>query len=88
MKIKASLIIFALMVGMGTTAMADDHKEHNKKVMDYRLLVFRWFYHLPLSAWEVIFLYINYSGLLLLFYLIFSAILVFYSFLIEKKISY
>ena len=34
MKIKASLIIFALMVGMGTTAMADDHKEHNKKVMD------------------------------------------------------
>ena len=34
MKIKASLIIFALMVGMGTTAMADDHKEQNKKVMD------------------------------------------------------
>ena len=34
MKIKASLIIFALMVGMGTTAMADDHKEHNKKMMD------------------------------------------------------
>ncbi len=34
MKIKASLIIFALLVGMGTTVTADDHKEHNKKVMD------------------------------------------------------
>ena len=34
MKIKASLIIFALMVGMGTIAMADDHKAHNKKMMD------------------------------------------------------
>ena len=34
MKNKVSLIIFALMVGMGTTAMADDHKEHNKKMMD------------------------------------------------------
>ena len=34
MKIKASLIILALLVGMGTTVTADDHKEHNKKMMD------------------------------------------------------
>ena len=34
MKIKASLIIFTLLVGMGTTVTADDHKEHNKKMMD------------------------------------------------------
>ena len=34
MKNKVSLIIFALMVGMGTISMADDHKEHNKKMMD------------------------------------------------------
>ena len=34
MKNKVSLIIFALMVGMGTIAMADGHKEHNKKMMD------------------------------------------------------
>ncbi len=34
MKIKAILIILALMIGMGTTVTADDHKEHNKKVMD------------------------------------------------------
>ena len=34
MKNKVSLIIFALMVGMGTIAMADDHEEHNKKMMD------------------------------------------------------
>ena len=34
MKIKAILIILALMIGMGTTVTADDHKEHDKKVMD------------------------------------------------------
>ena len=34
MKIKASLIIFALLIGMGTTVTADDHKEHNKKMID------------------------------------------------------
>ena len=33
MNIKASLIIFALLIGMGTTVTADDHKEHNKKMM-------------------------------------------------------
>ena len=34
MKIKVSLIILVLLVGMGTAVTADDHKEHNKKVMD------------------------------------------------------
>ena len=34
MKIRAILIILALTIGMGTTVTADDHKEHDKKVMD------------------------------------------------------
>ena len=38
MKNKVSLIIFALMVGMGTISMADDHKEHNKKMMDKKAM--------------------------------------------------
>jgi len=38
MKIKASLIIFALLVGMGTTVTADDHKKHNKNMMDKKVM--------------------------------------------------
>ena len=38
MRIKSSLMIFALMIGIGCTATADDHKEHNKKVMDKKVM--------------------------------------------------
>ena len=38
MRIKSSLMIFALMIGIGCTAAADDHKEHNKKVMDKKVM--------------------------------------------------
>ena len=38
MKIKVSLIIFVRMVGMGPISMADDHKEHNKKIMDNKAM--------------------------------------------------
>ena len=38
MKIKLSLIILVLLVGMGTTVTADDHKEQNKKMMDKKVM--------------------------------------------------
>ena len=38
MKIKVSLIILVLLVGMGTAVTADDHKEHNKKMMDKKVM--------------------------------------------------
>ena len=52
MKNKVSLIIFALMVGMGTIAMADDHKEHNKKMMDKKLDHAKEFSKYNLGYWD------------------------------------
>jgi len=52
MKNKVSLIIFALMVGMGTISMADDHKEHNKKMMDKKYDPSKEFSKYNLGYWD------------------------------------